>query len=139
MSLKWTNRLRTLKAAYLGEARGDGAEACRIAGYRIPAQAWLNFKKRQPQEAARWEEEFRDQLIMKGREVDERLAALARDPSHRDHYKALEAIAKMHGKFKDTIIVIDRKKLDTEFDELVSTMLAAKTAQLATNKPEAGN
>ena len=137
--MKWTNRLKTLKAAYLGEARGDGALACSIAGYKMPAQAWLNFKKRQPQEAARWEEEFRDQLIMKGREIDERLAALARDPSHRDHYKALEALAKMSGKFKDTVIVIDRKKLDAEFDELVSTMLAAKQAQHAGNKPEAGN
>jgi hypothetical protein len=65
---------------------------------------------------------------MKGREIDERLSNLARDPSHRDHFKALEILAKMSGKLKEQLVVVDRRTLNTELDSLIGVMREQRVA-----------
>jgi hypothetical protein len=133
MNHKVTKRMERLRAAYLGESRGDAAEACKIAGYKCapgvsPSQPWSVIKRRNPQWIAALEKEFNDNLIMKGREIDERLSNLARDPSHRDHFKALEILAKMSGKLKEQLVVVDRRTLNTELDSLIGVMREQRVA-----------
>jgi hypothetical protein len=133
MTHKVTVRMKALRAAYLGDARGDKGAACKLAGYSIPAgcspsQPWNVLKRRNPAWIAALEEEFNTSMIMKGREIDERLAALARNPDHRDHYKALELLAKMSGKLKEQLIVVDRRTLNSELDALIGVMREQRLA-----------
>lgn len=65
---------------------------------------------------------------MKGREIDERISNLARDPTHRDHYKALELLAKMSGKLKEQLVVVDRRTLNSELDALIGVMREQRLA-----------
>lgn len=125
--MKLTKRMQRLRAAYLGEARGDAGMACQIAGYKAgptgsPSQPWSVLKRRNPEWIAGLEKEFNDNLIMKGKEIDERISNLARDSSHRDHYKALELLAKMSGKLKEQLVVVDRRTLNSELDSLIALM-----------------
>lgn len=136
--MKITRRMERLRAAYLGDARGDPGMACTLAGYKqnpntSPAHAWHVLKRRNPKFIASLEQEFIDQMIMKGREIDERLTAIARDPEHRDHYKALELLAKMAGKLKEQVVVVDRKALYTELDALIAAERAQREATANAN------
>jgi hypothetical protein len=138
MAMKVTARMKKLREAYLGEARGDHGVACRLAGYKLtpgtsPAHAWNVLKRRNPGWIAALELELQTSMTMRGKEIDERLTALARDPSHRDHYKALELLAKMSGKLKDQVIVVSRDQLNRELDSLIGVLKSQRETELPTH------
>jgi len=74
-------------------------------------------------------------MVMQPREVDERLAAVARDPKHKDHVKALELLARMHGKLDTKLLVggIDRSALNKELDAMLEMLKGQRAAELAKN------
>jgi hypothetical protein len=79
-------------------------------------------------------------MVMSSREVDERLAAVARDPTHKDHVKALELLARMHGKLETKLLVgsIDRPTLNKQLDTMLESLTAQRaveTKQLPAAKP----
>ena len=68
-------------------------------------------------------------------EVQIRLAALARDPLHKDSFRALELMAKIHGLMSDKVdITLTRKDLQTDVGAAIGQLAAIsarKPPQLA--------
>lgn len=127
---KWNKKLRAFFEAYAGDARMNATEAARMAGYRAAQQTGYRIGKAFPELIQKYESKFRDSLTMGAKEVDERLAAIARDPKHKDHFKALEALARIHGRFNDKLnLTVDRATLNRQIDDLVASMSAARLAQ----------
>jgi hypothetical protein len=125
-----TARFRTLIEAYKGAAGQNATEAARIAGYSDPEKVGWRLKRRFPEVFARAEQEVRDALIVQREEVQQRLADLVRNPKHRDHYKALELAAKMHGLLSEKVnVTIERPAINAQLDELIKAMMASRATQ----------
>lgn len=115
-----------------------GAEAARQAGYKWPAKQASKLKSAWPDLWEKAEQSARESLVMGGREVDERLAAIARDPQHRDHYKALELLARIHGKLNDKFTVeVNRAELNKQLDALIATMVQHRAIDKSQQAAEA--
>lgn len=127
--VKWNSKLRAFFDAYAGDARMNATEAARLAGYGSPQQTGHKIRSTFPDLIQKAESKFRESLTMGAKEVDERLAAIARDPQHKDHFKALEALARIHGRFNDKLnLTVDRATLNKQIDDLVASMTAARVS-----------
>jgi hypothetical protein len=126
---KWTKKLRKFWEVYGGEAGMNATEAARIAGYGTPNQLGSRITQTFPVMVEEARVRLQASLSMGAREVDERLAAIARDPEHKDQFKALEALARIHGRFNDKLSMsIDRATLNKQIDELIGSMTLARVA-----------
>jgi hypothetical protein len=73
------------------------------------------------------EKEWRAGLQMSAEEATEIMAAIARNPKHKDQYNATKTLLTMHGKLDTSLNVnLSRSELDKALDDLL--------AQLAGNK-----
>ena len=125
-------KFRAFLAAYVGEAKLNGVEAARMAGYANPSKAFVQLRKRRAAEIAEAELAFRDQLQMGWAEVAEGIAAVARDAMHKDRLKALELLAKIHGKLDPKLsIQFDRATLEKH----IADVIAQLSSQVATDAP----
>lgn len=142
---KRSRKLALMVEAYRGPARLNVTEAARLAGYAFPSRVGHRVFKKYREVFEEAEKELKQALRMGGEEVDERITELARNAKHKDHYKALELLAKMHGKLNEKIhVTLDRSSLNSQLDELVSLMVQArvntsqtviiKTAEVAVSK-----
>lgn len=109
---------------YLTTAKLNATEAAKLAGYQHPSVDGPRLRKQLKQvieqEALRREEN----LVVQAREVMILLSELARDKSHKDQLRAIEALAKIHGLMDSKLTVeLDHKKLVREL-ELVLRNLA---------------
>jgi hypothetical protein len=127
-----TAKVKSFLAAYEGPCALDGTKAARQAGYRWPDKAASRLKAKWPELIAKAEDAFRAKMVMSAREVDERLAAVARDPKHKDHVKALELLARMHGKLETKLLVggIDRNALNKELDAMLDMLKEQRAAEM---------
>lgn len=125
-----TRRFRALLEAYGNEGKFNVTEAARLAGYRCPEKVGHRLRKRFPEAFAEVEQRFREGLKVQREEVEERIADLARNPKHRDHFKALELLAKMHGMLSEKVnVTIDRSNVNSNLDELVRSMTVSRAIQ----------
>jgi hypothetical protein len=126
--------------------RGMGAaDAAREAGYSgNHFMVGQEMKKRDNIKAAIQErlQSLHDKVEMDPTEVLQRLTAVGRDAHHKDHVKALETLAKIHGLTQDTLnIKMDKPNLlravDAEIERLKQgTAIVDIEAKLLTTKPE---
>lgn len=124
-------RLKRMVQAYCTSARWNLSAAAREAGYRHPEKLGSQQKRLYPKVFEAVEDMLRQSQVMGAREWDCRVTKLARDDSHRDHYKALELWGKVIGRVNDKIVIDqDRTSLTSRLTELVSVLLAAKAKQL---------
>jgi phage terminase small subunit len=113
--------------AYLGEARGNGVQAARLAGYKgtdVTLRAVASENLTKPAIAARIEQRI-EQAAMSADEVLRELTAIARSDS-RDKIRALELLGKHHRLFVDRFEArISEAELDAEFDALLASLLGS--------------
>lgn len=127
MSKKITPKRQAWLDAYFGAAMFDATQAARIAGFSNPMVEGWRLKKRLADEIELREAELAAVSQMSPKEVMERLTTVAREIKHKDHVKALELIAKIHGQLSEKIVVnTDKKSLMSELDK---TLAALKTHQ----------
>ena len=127
-----SRKLRALVEAYKGQAALNATEAARLAGYAFPEVAGPRLKKRYPEVFEQAEQEFRESLRMSPEELDERITSLARNSKHKDHYKALELIARMYGKLSEKVhVTLDRGSLNGQLDSMLTMLLQSRAS--ATN------
>lgn len=113
--------------AYEKVTNGDEQEAARIAGYKWPEKVAYAIKKRYWKAFEDADDRRVNAAIMSSRELEERIVMLARNPAHRDHFKALELLAKIHGKLDPKVTVqLERGSLATQIDDLLVSMTAAR-------------
>jgi hypothetical protein len=125
-----TKKLALMLEAYKGEAKLNVTEAARLAGYGCPKAVGARIRRQHRELFDRAEVEMKEALVMGGRELDERITNLARNEDHKDHYKALELLAKIHGKLSEKVdITIKKGSLDTSLDSLLLVMLQARAKQ----------
>lgn len=107
--------------------------AATAVGYKHPSKAGHRVNKAWPELYEKARKKYLDSLVMSAREVDERLAAVARDPKHKDHVKALELLARMHGKLETKLLVggIDRSTLNKELDDMLGLLKQQRAADRA--------
>lgn len=126
---RMTAKAKALLAAYGGVARLNLTEAARIAGYSAPATQGWNLRRKWPEEFARVEDEFKRRLAISDEELDEIISNLARNPKHKDHYKAVELVCRLKGKLSEKVqITLDRPTLNRQLDELVALMVSSRAA-----------
>lgn len=128
-----TAKVKALLAAYGGEARLNLTEAGRLAGYSSPAQQASQVKAKWPEEFRKVEEEFARRLAISDSELDEIISNLARNPRHKDHYKAVELLCRLRGRLSEKVhVTLDRPTLNSQLDELVQLMVnsRARTQQV---------
>jgi hypothetical protein len=128
-----TARVKKFLAHYGGDCALDATKAAQKAGYRHPQKAGSRVKGLWPELVRKAEDEYRAKMVMSAREVDERLAAVARDPKHKDHVKALELLARMHGKLETKLLVggIDRSTLNKELDDMLEMLKQQRAGEKA--------
>ena len=134
MTMKGTRsrKLQAMLAAYKGQAAMNATEAARLAGYAFPEAVAARLKKRHSELFDRAEAEFRESLRMSPEELDERITSLARNSKHKDHYKALELIARMYGKLSEKVhVTLDRSNLNGQLDSMLTMLLQSRAS--ATN------
>lgn len=124
---KRSRKLALMVEAFKGPARGNVTEAARVAGYSFPEKVGHRVYKRYRELFDQAEDELRQSLKVGGEELDERISELARNPKHKDHYKALELLCRLHGKLSDKVhVTLDRATLNTQLDELLTLMLSSR-------------
>lgn len=124
---RYTAKFRALLAAYVGQAGLNASEAARMAGYAEPGRTAYRLRQKFPEAFEKAERDFRRRLVVQREEVEERIADLVRNPKHRDHYKAIELAAKMHGMLSEKVnITIERNGINEKLDELLKAMLASR-------------
>jgi hypothetical protein len=113
------------------EAALNATAAASKVGYKHPSKAGHRINKAWPELYEKAKKGYLDSLVMSAREVDERLAAVARDPKHKDHVKALELLARMHGKLETKLLVggIDRSTLNKELDAMLEALKEQRAEQ----------
>jgi hypothetical protein len=137
---RMTAKAKALLAAYGGEARLNLTEAARIAGYSSPATQGWSLRRKWPEEFARVEDEFRRRLAISDEELDEIISSLARNPKHKDHFKAVELVCRLKGKLSEKVhITLDRPTLNRQLDELVALMVSSRAATVEVNQIAAGD
>lgn len=119
-----TPKIKAYFEILAGPAAMNATAAASKVGYKHPASAGHRINKLWPQLLEKARSKYLDSLVMSAREVDERLAAVARDPKHKDHVKALELLARMHGRLETKLLVggIDRSSLNKELDAMLDVL-----------------
>ena len=121
------------------------ADAAREAGYSGDHYAIGSELKKRPNIQAAIQERLQslhDKVEMDPTEVLQRLTRVGRDPLHKDHVKALETLAKIHGLTQDTLnLKVDKSQLlkavDAEIERLKATSpIIEVEAKLLETKPE---
>lgn len=119
-------------AAYIGDAKLNLLEACRMAGYKDAASASMTARRKWPEVIEQAEVDFRAGLSMQSEEAMESMAAIARDPNHKDRYNAIKTMLTIHGKLDPTLNVnLKRSELDKALDELITQLAETKAAEEA--------
>lgn len=113
--------------AYKGPARMNATEAARLAGYSFPEKLGPYLKKKWAKLFEDAADEYVKQLAVSDEELDAAIANLVRSPNHRDHFKAIELVAKMKGKLDPKITVqMERSGLQAQIDEMIAVVMATK-------------
>jgi len=69
---------------------------------------------------------------VQSQEAEELLAAIARNPKHKDSFNAVKTLLTMHGKLDPTLNVnLKRADLDKALDELITQLAETKAAEEA--------
>lgn len=126
-----SGKFRKMLGCFVEGKCSDLVEACRKAGYGFPSKAAAQIRKRHGKVLEAIADEWRKGLAMDAEEATERLAAVARNPKHKDHFNALKTLLTMHGKLDPTLNVnLSRSELNRALDELIGQLTEAREAQL---------
>lgn len=124
-----TAKFRAMIEAYKGQAALSVTEAARMAGYGDPSRVGWELKRRFPEVFAEAEAEFRERLKISSEELDELISNLARNPKHKDHYKALELLCRMTGRLSEKVhVTLDRSAMNAQLDEMLTLMMKSRAA-----------
>lgn len=120
-------RVKQFFALYGGECRLNAGEAAKKAGYAWGETIGCKLKRRYPRTTEVVENGFLQSLSLQPNEIHEHLTAIARDPGHKDRFRALELAAKIHGMTSDKLqITMTRNQLLSAVDEEIAAILASQ-------------
>lgn len=91
------------------KAGGDARKAAKLAGYKRPGMQATRLLRRYAERIAQDRAARQATAQATEAEILERLTAIIRDPSHRDHLKAVELGLRVHGKLSDKAHVEEPK------------------------------
>jgi len=135
--LKLTQRRLKFIELYLTTCNGIASKAAKEAGYKAYEAMGSRLVRRLSDVIAAREVQLRETAIISARGVQERLTTLAKDPTHKDHFRALELMAKIHGLLSDKLdITISRKQLQDDVGQAMG-QLAALSARKPRQLPSA--
>lgn len=122
---KLTPKRQRFVELYIGECGYNATRAAEMAGFGSPRAAGSRLCK----ELAYLIDEHKLRQAsysqMAAKEVIEKLTDVARDSEHKDHVRALELLAKIHGLMSEKIdLKVDRKALLNELDSSLHTLVA---------------
>jgi phage terminase small subunit len=133
-----TDRRRRFVDLYLTTADGNATQAAREAGFSAPSALGSRLVRQLREVIAAREVVLRDKALISAGEVQEKLSQLARDPDHKDHFRALELMAKIHGLLSEKLdITVSRKQLRDDVTEAMgqlAALSARKQPQLPPSK-----
>jgi hypothetical protein len=116
--------------AYMGGAQRDAVEAAKAAGYKRPGSDGPAVERRLQALIELRDAELRATAEVQPREVVVRLSVVARDAEHKDHVRALELLARIHGMVSEKFNVkVDKATLLRELDGEVERLIAGLEAQ----------
>lgn len=124
-----SGKFRKMLAAFVANGCSDLTEACKKAGYGFPSKAAGQVRKRWAEVLAAVQLEYREGLKMSAEEATEVLAAIARNPKHKDQYNAAKTLLTMHGKLDPTLnVTLTRSELNKALDELIGQLAESRQA-----------
>jgi hypothetical protein len=127
-----SGKFRAFLSAYVGQAKLNATEAARLAGYREARKVASAFRRKYAEVLERADLAFRQSLSMGADEATERLAAIARSPTHKDHFNAVKTLLTMHGKLDPTVkVTLTRSELNQALDEVIAQLAEFKAAEEA--------
>jgi hypothetical protein len=122
--------------AYFGKAMFNATEAARMAGFKDAEYSGGRMLHKYAEQVEQRTEELKESLTMSPDECQQRLAELARDKDHKDHFRALETIARIHGIMNDKLAIsLDRKTLMRQLDEVLGAIAQQAPDALQQNSP----
>ena len=125
-------KFQSLLAAYVGDAQLNLSKAARLAGYARATKQASALKKKYAEVFERADVEYRKTMSVQSQEAEELLAAIARNPKHKDSFNAVKTLLTMHGKLDPTLNVnLKRADLDKALDELITQLAETKAAEEA--------
>jgi hypothetical protein len=127
-----SGKFRKMLVAWVEGKCGDLTEACRNAGYGFPSKAAAQIRKRHGKVLEAVADEWRKGLAMDADEATERLAAVARNPKHKDHFQALKTMLTMHGKLDPSLnVTLNRSELNRALDDVIAQLAQSREAMVA--------
>lgn len=120
---------------YLGGECGlEGKAAAEKAGYAFGATLGSKLKRKYPKTAQMVEEKYWAGLSLQPKEIHKHLSDIARDPTHRDRFRALELASRIHGMTSEKLqITMTRPQLLKAVDEEIASILAAEQEKATVN------
>ena len=100
---KLTSRVKRFLTFFETTAQLDAVEAARMTGYTAPHQAASKLERIWFDKLEDARVRVRGKLVMDATETQQRIAAVARDITHKDHVRALELVARIHGLLSDKL------------------------------------
>jgi hypothetical protein len=114
----------------VGDAHLNLTEAAKMAGYKDAAKRAHALKRKYSEVFEAAEVAFREGLSMQAEEAMEGMAAIARDPDHKDRYNAIKTMLTLHGKLDPTLnLNVKRADLDKALDKLIVQLTETKAAE----------
>ena len=125
-AVRWTPKRKAWWEAYWGQAQRDGVAAAVLAGLSEPHKVGRKLERNLSVAIELRDAELRAAAEVQPSEVIAKLSIVARNIEHKDHVRALELLARIHGMISDKLNVkVDKQQLLKELDEEIRRIAAA--------------
>ena len=125
-AVRWTPKRKAWWEAYWGQAARDGVAAAVLAGLSEPHKVGRKLERNLSVAIELRDAELRAAAEVQPSEVIAKLSIVARNIEHKDHVRALELLARIHGMISDKLNVkVDKQQLLKELDEEIRRIAAA--------------
>lgn len=120
---------------YLGSDCGlEGKAAAEKAGYAWGATIGSKLRKKYPKTTQSVEDKYWEGLSLQPKEIHKHLSDIARDPTHRDRFRALELASRIHGMTSEKLqITMSRPQLLKAVDDEIASIMAAEQDKATVN------
>lgn len=136
-SRKLTTRVKRFLTFYETTAQLDPVEAARLVGYSAPHQIASKLSQQWADKLEEIQVRVRGKLSMSAEETRQRVAAVARDINHKDHVRALELNARMHGLLSDKLdIRVSRADLVSNIKLALERVQRAELGEIPSAVPQ---
>lgn len=132
-----TARIKRAFLYYEGECLLDLISAARKAGYTNPYRSAQMLQSIWGDKLAEIEDRVKSSVVLTSKDVLGRLSVVAQDVRHKDHVRALEILARVHGLLSDKMDV--RVDLSTLTQQLAIATQRVKLVAAEVRQLEAPN